>query len=130
MGLKRSHVPRFTLVGGITGITTGMLMVAYMNMWDYPIIVGGKPFFSPIFAFPIAYELTILFSAFGAIIGMFLLNRLPMHYHPVMNRAAVIQTSNDRFFIVLESRDLHFKKEFTRRFLEDIGGKDIEELDD
>ncbi len=26
MGLKRSRVPRFTLVGGITGFTTGMLM--------------------------------------------------------------------------------------------------------
>jgi hypothetical protein len=130
MGLKRSHVPRFTLAGGITGITTGMLMVAYMNMWDYPLIVGGKPFFSPIFAFPISYELTILFSAFGAIIGMFLLNKLPMHYHPAMNRAGVVQASDDRFFIVLESRDPYFQNESARRLLDEIGGKEIEELDD
>ena len=129
MGLKRSRVPRFTLAGGITGFTTGMLMVAYMNMVDYPLIVGGKPLFSPVFAFPVAYELTILFSAFGAIIGMFLLNRLPMHYHPVMNRDRVIQASDNRFFILLESRDQHFQMESARQLLEEIGGGDIEELE-
>lgn len=130
MGLRRSRVTRFTLLGGVTGFTTGMLMVAYMNMVDYPLIVGGKPLFSPLFAFPVSYELTILFSAFGAIIGMFLLNRLPMHYHPAMNRDRVIQASNNRFFIVLESRDQRFKMTSARELLLEIGGKDIEELRD
>jgi hypothetical protein len=129
MGLKRSRVPRFTLAGGIIGFTTGMLMVVYMNMVDYPLIVGGKPLFSPIFAFPVAYELTILFSAFGAINGMLLLNRLPMHYHPVKNRDRLIQATDNRFFIVLESRDQHFQMESARKLLEEIGGGDIEELE-
>ena len=34
----------------LTGFTTGMLMIWWMNAWDYPITVGGKPLFSPIFA--------------------------------------------------------------------------------
>ena len=34
---------------------------------DYKIIVGGKPYFSPMFAFPVSYELTILFTAFATI---------------------------------------------------------------
>ncbi|MEZ5276196.1 MAG: DUF3341 domain-containing protein [Opitutaceae bacterium] len=130
MGLKRSRVPRFSLAGGITGFTTGMLMVAYMNWFDYPLIVGGKPLFSPIFAFPVSYELTILFASFGSIIGMFLLNRLPMHYHPVMNRDRVRQASDDRFFIVIESCDPHYRKESVRSLLDQVGGKDIEELED
>mgnify|MGYP002082445865 CR=1 FL=1 len=49
MGLKRSKVPFFTFFGGLTGMTLGVLMVWYMNAYDYPLIVGGKPFFSPIF---------------------------------------------------------------------------------
>ena len=73
MGVGRSNVPRFTLAGGLTGFTTGMLLVWYMNSYDYPLIVGGKPFFSPIFPFPVFYELTILFSAFGTLFGMFFL---------------------------------------------------------
>src|SRR5262245_30841710 len=58
MGIKRSKVPRFTLTGGILGCLSGVLLVWYMNAYDYPLTVGGKPFFSFIFPFPVFYELT------------------------------------------------------------------------
>ena len=45
-------------------------MIWFMNGFDYPLVVGGKPLFSPVFAFPVSYELTILFGAFGSILGM------------------------------------------------------------
>ena len=71
-------VPCFTLVGGIWQASfTGMLIVWFMNAYDYPLIVGGKPYFSPIFPFPVFYELTILFAAFGTLFGMFFLNVYP-----------------------------------------------------
>ena len=79
MGLKRSVVGRFSLIGGITGFTCGMLGIFGMNGWDYKLIVGGKPLFSPVFAFPVSYELTILIASFSTALGMFLLNNLPLH---------------------------------------------------
>ena len=66
-------------------------------------IVGGKPLFSPMFAFPISYELTILFTAFATIIGMFVVNGLPMHYHPVLKYEHIRRGMDDTFFIVIES---------------------------
>lgn len=60
MGLGRSQVPRISLVGGIIGFITGMTMIYWTGAVDYELIVGGKPYFSPMFAFPISYELTIL----------------------------------------------------------------------
>ncbi len=129
MGLKRSRVQRFTLIGGITGFTTGMLMIFFMNAFDYPLIVGGKPLFSPMFAFPVSYELTILLSAFGTLGGMFLLNRLPMHYHPVMKAADWARATDDRFFIAIDSEDPKFDLIRTRAFLREIGGKDIAALE-
>jgi molybdopterin-containing oxidoreductase family membrane subunit len=36
------------------------LMIWWMNAADYAITVGGKPLFSPIYGFPVAYECTIL----------------------------------------------------------------------
>lgn len=129
MGLKRSRVQRLTLLGGIAGFTIGMSMVWFMNAFDYPLIVGGKPLFSPLFAFPVAYELTILFAAFGTLGGMFLFNRLPMHYHPVMKAVPWPRATDDRFFIAIDADDPQFDADRTREFLQEIGGKDIAALE-
>jgi len=129
MRLRRSKVPRFSLLGGTTGITCGMLGIWAANAWDYPLVVGGKPLFSPLFAFPVSYELTILLASFGTIIGMFLLNRLPMHYHPVLKSEYARQVTDDGFFIVLEARDEKFTQQGARQLLEQAGAKEISELE-
>ncbi len=139
MGIKRSMVPRFTIVGGTLGITTGMLMIAFTGASDldlgllsegYKLIVGGKPFFSPQFAFPVSYELTILFSAFASIIGMFILNKLPMHYHPVLKYDDIAEGTDDKFFLYIEKDDPQFDNEKTRAFIEELKPTGISELEE
>jgi hypothetical protein len=82
------------------------------------------------FAFPVSYELTILFTAFATIGGMFILNGLPMHYHPVMKAPQFARATDDRFYIVIEAGDPKFNAAATRALLEQAGGKDIAELED
>jgi hypothetical protein len=129
MGLKRSIVPRISLAGGITGFCTGMTMIWWTGAVDYKLIVGGKPYFSPMFAFPVSYELTILFTAFATIIGMFLLNGLPRHYHPVLKYDHIARGMDDTFFIVIEARDPRFNLANTKALLEQAGGASIAELE-
>jgi len=129
MGLKRSIVPRISLAGGITGFCTGMSMIFWTGAVDYPLIVGGKPFFSPMFAFPISYELTILFTAFATIIGMFVVNGLPSHYHPVLKYEDIARGMDDKFFVVIETRDPRYNSENTKALLEKTGGQNIKELE-
>ncbi len=129
MGLRRSIVPRISLAGGITGFCTGMSMIWFVDKYDYPLVVGGKPFFSPMFAFPVSYELTILFTAFATLFGMFFLNGLPMHYHPVLKYPKIKRGMDDLFFIVIEARDPRFHAANTKALLEKIGGKDITDLE-
>lgn len=130
MGIRRSRVPRISICGGILGFTTGMSFIWWSGAFEYPLVVGGKPYFSPMFAFPVSYELTILFTAFATIIGMFLLNKLPMHYHPVQKAPQFVRALDDRFFIVIESNDPKYHPDRTREFLASIGGKDIAELEE
>jgi hypothetical protein len=130
MGLRRSKVPRFSLAGGITGFCTGMSFIWWANAFEYPLVVGGKPYFSPMFAFPVSYELTILFTAFATIFGMFFLNGLPMHYHPVMKAPQFVRATDDRFYIVIESTDPKFNATETRALLQHAGGKDIVEIEE
>ena len=129
MGLRRSIVPRISLAGGITGFITGMTMIWWTGAVDYPIIVGGKPLFSPMFAFPVSYELTILFTAFATIIGMFVVNGLPMHYHPVLKYDHIRRGMDDTFFIVIEARDPRYHLANTKALLEKAGGTNVQEIE-
>ena len=129
MGVTRSKVPRFSLCGGLLGFTTGMTLISWSSYFNYPLSVGGKPYFSPLFAFPVSYELTILFTAFATIGGMFFLNRLPMHYHPVLKSGKIVSAMDDKFLIVIESSDPKFNFAQTKALLERAGGKDIQELE-
>lgn len=139
MGLKRSLVPRFTICGGTIGFLTGMSMIFFTSAADfglgtlghgYQLIVGGKPLFSPMFAFPVSYELTILFSAFASIFGMFVLNKLPMHYHPALKIENVAEASDDKFFLYIEKGDSQFDAAKTRAFIEGLHPVEISDLEE
>jgi hypothetical protein len=128
MGLSNSKVGWFSFLGGATGYTCGMLMIWWMNAHDYPIVVGGKPFFSPFSAFPPSYELTILLGAFGALFGMLFLNRLPRLHHPLLKHKRFGLVTHDKFFIVIESSDPKFSPTETRKLLESLASKHVAEV--
>ncbi len=130
MGMKNSRVGWFSFLGGVTGYTTGMLMIWYMNKFDYPIPVGGKPLFSPFGAFPPSYELTILLGAFGALFGMLFLNRLPRLHHPLLKHRRFALATHDRFFLVIECDDPKYRDVETRKLLESLGSPRIETVEE
>ena len=130
MGLKNSKVGWFSFLGGVTGYTTGMLMIWWMNAVDYRIVVGGKPMFSPHGAFPPSYELTILFGAFGALFGMLFLNRLPRLNHPLLKHKRFALATHDKFFIVIETADPKYSETETRKLLEAAGSTRIETVEE
>jgi len=130
MGLKNSKVGWFTFFGGMTGFTTGMSMIWWMNKWDYPVVVGGKPLFSPMFAFPVSYELTILLASFGTIFGMLFLNKLPRLYNPLLKCRTFNRASHDRFYLAIQCDDPKFSEMETRKLLEHAGGRQIQLVED
>jgi hypothetical protein len=130
MGLKNSKVGWFSFLGGVTGYTSGMLMIWYMNAFDYAIPVGGKPMFSPFYAFPPSYELTILLGSFGAILGMLFLNRLPRLHHPLLKHRRFARVTHDGFFIVIEASDPKYSEVDARNLLESAGGRHVEVVEE
>lgn len=131
MGLPNSKVGWFTFLGGATGYTTGMTMIWWMNAYDYKIVIGGKPMFSPFYTFPVSYELTILLASFGSLIGMLLLNRLPRLHHPLLkNRKFCQGATHDKYIVVIETADPKFNDQETRKLLASAGSKHIELVED
>ncbi len=130
MGLKNSKVGWFSFLGGVTGYTSGMLMIWWMNAVDYSIVVGGKPMFSPYSAFPPSYELTILLGSFGSLFGMLFLNRLPRLHHPLLKHRRFALATHDKFFVVIETADPKYSESETRKLLESAGSKRIEMVEE
>ena len=118
--LPRTKLPWIVFFGGLAGAIAGYGLEYWASVIHYPLNIGGRPYHSmPSFIVP-AYETTILFAAFAAVIGMILLNGLPRPYHPVFNVPQFAAASSDRFFLLIEARDPRFDAAATRRFLEDL----------
>ena len=43
MGLSDSRLGWIVLLCGLTGLSLAVLMMQWMNGYDYPLVVGGKP---------------------------------------------------------------------------------------
>lgn len=130
MGLGQSKVGLITLGGGITGLLTGWLLQWWTGGYDFPINVGGKPFFAWEPSIPIMFELTILFSSFGALFGMLALNGLPRLYNPLFYSEAFARATDDGFFLQIAATDKRFDLERTHQFLLDIGALGVEVVED
>ena len=125
MGLSRSKVPWIVLAGGLTGLTGALLLQWWSGAVEYPVMIGGKPLFSFEFATPVAFELAVLLSAFGAVFGMIGLNKLPKPFHPLDRVPMFRRVTDDGFFISIETRDGKFDLHRSRELLESLGGKHV-----
>jgi hypothetical protein len=130
MGLSASKVPWIVLGMAIFGMVLGFTLQWWTTVIDYPIIVAGKPFLSWPAWIPVTFELAILMGAFGAVFGMFGLNKLPTFHHPIFNSDRFKAATDDKFFITIEARDPLFDAKKTKKLLQQLGATNIEEVDE
>jgi hypothetical protein len=115
--IRERKVAPIILTGGLIGLAAGAGLEYWSQVIAYPMNIAGRPHWAWGAFIPPAFETTILFAAFSAVIGMFALNGLPQPYHPVFNAPRFSRASQDGFFLVIESRDPRFDLEKTREFL-------------
>jgi hypothetical protein len=128
LGFHHTKLPLIVLLGGLTGCLAGFAMQYWMAAVDYPINVAGRPLNSWPMFIPVTFEMTVLFAALSAVVGMIALNGLPMPYHPVFNVPRFALASRDRFFLCIEARDPRFEYHGTWRFLESLHPREVADV--
>jgi hypothetical protein len=125
VGFPRSRMPLVVLIGGIVGCLTGFGMQYYLTAIDYPLNIGGRPLNSwPSFV-PVTFELTVLFAALSAVLGMLAMNGLPRPHHPLFGVPQFDRATQDRFFVCVRRTDALFDEQKTREFLQRLGAKEV-----
>ncbi len=124
MGIKRSWIPYLTFLFGICGCLGGLLLTYYVAVVDWPINIGGKPFFSLPAFIPILFECTIFCAAHGSVIVLlFIACRLPKVDPPIIDPSL----SSHRFAIFIPEDDTGYDRANAQKFLKDLGAKETRE---
>jgi ActD protein len=125
LGLTRTSLSWIVLLGGVVGGVLGFGLQYYVAVIAEPINVGGKPLNSwPSFV-PVTFELAILGAAIAAVVGLLVLNRLPMPYHPLFNVEQFTRASQDGFFLAVEAADPQFDAQNTKEFLQSLQPREV-----
>ena len=102
IGLKHTRLAICAFIYAMCGVSLGAFMMGYMNVWDWPMNIGGKPSFS--FVENLTSFMPILFECgvFCAANGMVLTFLLRSWILPgVANANPDPRTTDDKFLVQL-----------------------------
>jgi hypothetical protein len=129
IGFTRTSLPLIVFIGGLLGGLGGFFMQYWIEVINYPINVGGKPYNSWPAFIPITFETTVLSAAFAAVLGMLVLNKLPQPYHPVFNVPNFALATRDRFFLAVEANDPKFHHDEVVALLKSLNALEVNDVE-
>ena len=128
IGAHDTTLQKLVLGGGILGCLGGFGLCYWVSVIAYPLNIGGRPYNSWPSFIPVTFETTILVASLTAVVGMILLNGLPMPYHPVFNVKRFSLASSESFFLTVEADDPKFDRRRTLDFMKGIGAREVNEV--
>ncbi len=123
MGLSESRLHIAGFVYGMLGIMTAFGFMTWVFTRDWPIIFGGKPYWSVPAFIPISFELTVLFSAVGMVVTFYVICGLgPGVKNPILHD----RITDDKFCVAFETDGLAKDKiDGYRSFFSKTGASEV-----
>lgn len=100
LGISESRLHIAGFVFGAMGTLTAFLFMSWVFTRDWPIIFGGKPYWSVPAFIPITFELTVLFSGIGMVVSYYIVNGLGFG---VDNPTLDDRITDDKFCIAFQT---------------------------
>lgn len=129
MKLPPSKLGYVSLVFGLSGTIAALLLMTITSVFDYPNIIGGKPFFAlPAFV-PIMFEVTVLSAAIATVVAMIaFFFKFPNNSHPIHDTDYMKAVSSDKYGIYITTEDDEFDENEIRQLFSDLGAFRIEPI--
>lgn len=100
LGLSESRLHIAGFIYGMIGTLTAFLFMTWVFTRDWPIIFGGKPYFSAPAFIPITFEVTVLFASVGMVITFYTICGMgPGILNPVLDE----RITDDKFCIAFDT---------------------------
>jgi hypothetical protein len=104
--LDRTRIAICSFLYGMTGCSLALLMIFYMNIFDWPMDIGGKPSFAfyknlPAFI-PVTFESTVLCAAHGMVLTFYLRSKILPGVEP---HVIDVRMSDDHFVMAIQVSD-------------------------
>lgn len=120
LGLEESRLHIAGFVYGALGLLTAFLGMTWIFTNDWPIIFGGKPYFSIPAFIPIMFELTVLFAAVGMTFSFYIVSGLGPG---VQTKRLDDRITDDKFAIAFEKEDVSIEE--ARSFFKSTGASEM-----
>lgn len=122
LGHPRSRLGIVAFMFGLTGLLTAAALMSYTEKFDWPMIVGGKDSFSyPIYV-PIAFELTVLFTALGMVATFIISNGLGPTVKPLMFD---LRTTDNKFAMAIDMESNKLQESEIETILKKSGAAEV-----
>ncbi|RMG87715.1 MAG: DUF3341 domain-containing protein [Bacteroidetes bacterium] len=123
LGLAESRIHIAGFIYGAIGTMIAFFGMTWIFTRDWPIIFGGKPYWSVPSFIPITFELTVLLSSIGMVVSFYIVNGLGFG---VDNPTLDDRITDDKLCIAFETNGKSEEEVAAmKRFLEESGASEI-----
>jgi hypothetical protein len=122
---RRSHLPKVAFVAGAVGAILMFWFQAWVNTVSWPLIFGGKPYFSVLSFIPPTFEISVLFAAFGLVFAFLISSNLgPGSIPDILDE----EVTDDHFQIILSAKENRLSENKLAEALEATGALDVKQV--
>lgn len=121
MKMKPSKLGIVTLIFGLSGVVLALAIMWWTMTVDYPMVIGGKPYFSLPAFIPVTFEVTVILATVSTVVAMFaFFFGLPRNSYALHDTNYLKKVSRDHYGIVIEAIDPKYDEKATLQFLKDL----------